>query len=170
MIKTTCGATITPNIISLKETVNAIQNSYELYISNKTNKALKVVLFSEKYFFNSENFGSDEGVYIKSMDEKKDYKNILTETKTDVFTCPYINIQSESISQLDNNINISKNEIERYSFKPSDYKSPISDLLYDIGVFIHPDFENIDSNYKIEFNILPKNKMIMTFYKKIKWK
>lgn len=150
----------------LKHSVKAIEDSYELFISNPTDIAIKFTLFDSKNRINLPNFGFDKNIIIKSTDSEKDYNSILKEILESDFHSPIIKFQSEEQDNLNMELTISKlesnSDVKKQTFKPLDYLSACSDeILFIAG----EDFMVIDSNYKIEFEIFPKNSIVLTFFK-----
>lgn len=153
-------------VFPFKSTIESINNSYELFVCNKSDEIKKVVLFSSDLKF-------DENFWIKSTDKSKNYSNILKEISENDSTnskYPFIKVQSQNLKNLDQEFIMSKilnSKNEKKSFKVYDYHSS-TERINEVLVFVDKEYENIDSTYRLEFEILPHNSMCFTFFKSLK--
>ncbi len=137
---------------------------YVIIIENTTNKPKKAVLFGHDKHIRSENYGSDSGVVLTSFSTNS-YGEILEESKTKPFLSALMRITTTDLDQIDKSFTYiavsGSGTMASVPIMPDSYMhdDQVQKSIVDIPYRLQ-----IDGGKRLEFEILPKNQMTVTFF------
>ncbi len=142
---------------------------YRVTITNPTRKTKRAVIFGFNQFFTKahKNFGSDRRVSVECSYSNVEYFELLAQSAFNPFKISKIRVSSSNNTQVKNPIQyISKDADGSFSYQPINPKHYFSEEQHQKGVIDIPIRIEIDSNRRLEVDILPKSKVVFTFFVK----
>ncbi len=137
---------------------------YTFKITNSTHYTKKAIILGHDEFLASENFGSEEGIQIKSLNEKSSYEQVLCETAKKRFQIDVIKIESSNISQVISELMLTNYKegvktVERTILMQAYYSA----YQTEAGIIEAPMIDlTLDSSMCFEYEVFPNTELSLT--------
>ena len=146
-----------------------MKDAHQLRITNTTDSIRRAIILGHNKFLVVENFGSEQGISIKSAKENFSYQEILCEIAQKPFEVDKIRVQSSNIHQICEVLRLidSKAGVGKIEKTPINMQAYFSAYQQQSSIIEAPMTNVIlDGSTYFEYDVLPNTELLITFIKR----